>query len=530
MNLRAGISLRLALAFVTLIAGLLGLGAWCLDRMAVADREVAVLANEEWPCILRAHRALDLMNENSRISLALFLVGDRPEVERRIAQQDRNREDITRLMAQIDGSQRSAAGRGLFDAVKLARAHYVDSFTRARARLLEGRVDEGRTIAVEEVLPRLNDLRQSWAAFFAFESDLMSRTAEVSQQKYRSARRSVFAVSILVALFAAVMAAGITRSLRITFRDLERARNEAQAATRTLSLEMAARAKVELELWQAQKLESVGRLAAGVAHEINTPVQFVGDNVCFVRSAVEDLARLTERYRAVQRSVLQGAPARAAALVAQEVEESVRLGRLLDNLPRAIDASLEGLDRIAAIVRSMKEFAHPGQREMAPVDLNLAIANTLTIARNEYKYVADVHTSLGELPPVVGHGGDLCQVLLNIVVNAAHAVADQVGDSGRRGTIGVRTWAEGETVKIAISDTGGGIPEAIQGKIFEPFFTTKPVGRGTGQGLAIARSVVVDRHGGSLTFQTEAGKGTTFLIEVPVRPAARGARYAAASA
>jgi signal transduction histidine kinase len=164
----------------------------------------------------------------------------------------------------------------------------------------------------------------------------------------------------------------------------------------------------------------------------------------------------------------------------------------------------------------MKEFAHPDQKEKAPADLNQAIQSTLTIAKNEYKYVAELETELGELPAVNCLIGSVNQVVLNIVVNAAHAIGDVVKGTENRGRIRVATRVEGNCALIAISDTGGGIPDHVRERIFDPFFTTKEVGKGTGQGLAIARSVVVDQHGGSLTFETELGKGTTFFIRLPI--------------
>ena len=282
--------------------------------------------------------------------------------------------------------------------------------------------------------------------------------------------------------------------------------------------------KLEMELHQAQKLESIGRLAAGVAHEINTPVQFVSDSVHFVQDAVGELADLLDKYRTVHEEVLAGRPALEAARNAQEAEQAADLQYLLEHVPKALTRSLDGLDRVATIVRSMKEFAHPDQREMSLVDLNLAVQNTLVIARNEYKYVADVEIDLGDLPMVVCHGGDVNQAMLNIIVNAAHAIGDVVQGTGRRGRIGVRTSQEGRHAVIAISDTGGGIPRAIQNQIFDPFFTTKDVGRGTGQGLAIARTVMVEKHGGDLSFETTPGHGTTFFLRLPLEPVRRAER------
>jgi signal transduction histidine kinase len=164
----------------------------------------------------------------------------------------------------------------------------------------------------------------------------------------------------------------------------------------------------------------------------------------------------------------------------------------------------------------MKEFAHPDQKEKVSADLNRALQTTLNIARNEYKYVADVATEFGDLPPVFCHVGDLNQVFLNLIVNAAHAIGDVVRQSGRKGTIRIRTSQEGGLARIDIADTGAGIPEAIRQRVFEPFFTTKEVGKGTGQGLAIARSIVVSKHGGTLMFESEVGKGTTFTIRLPI--------------
>jgi signal transduction histidine kinase len=176
---------------------------------------------------------------------------------------------------------------------------------------------------------------------------------------------------------------------------------------------------------------------------------------------------------------------------------------------------VDGLGRIAEIVRSMKEFSHVDQREMAQVDLNRAVNSTLVIARSEYKYVADLVTEFGELPPVTCHGGQVNQVILNLVVNASHAIGDAVKGTSNKGLITVRTYLDDTHAVISIADTGAGIPEAIQKRIFEPFFTTKEVGRGTGQGLSIAHKAI-KAHGGSLHFETVIGKGTTFYVRLPL--------------
>jgi signal transduction histidine kinase len=289
--------------------------------------------------------------------------------------------------------------------------------------------------------------------------------------------------------------------------------------TRTLRgvlLDVTQTHELEMQLRQAQKLESVGRLASGVAHEINTPVQFVSDNVHFLKDAFGDLTTVLDRHRTLRAAVADGtATAEAAAEVAQ-AEEEADVAYLLEAAPPAIERSIEGLGRIAEIVRSMKEFAHPDEKEKAATDLNKALASTLTIARNEYKYVADVTTDFGELPPVVCLPGEMNQVFLNIIVNASHAIADIVGGTEGRGEIAVSTRQDGADVVVTIADTGGGIPEAARERIFDPFFTTKSVGKGTGQGLAIARSVVVDQHGGEIRFESQSGKGTKFFIRLPI--------------
>jgi PAS domain S-box-containing protein len=264
----------------------------------------------------------------------------------------------------------------------------------------------------------------------------------------------------------------------------------------------------EQRLAQGEHLESIGRLAAGVAHEINTPIQYLNDSVYFIREAMQDLLAHNTRL---------------AALVPPEARASAEDDDIEDlkaDLPPALDRVVDGLGRIAEIVRSMKEFSHVDQREMSRVDLNRAINSTLIIARSEYKYVADVETEFQDLPQVTCHGGQINQVVLNLVVNAAHAIADQVKGTSNKGLIKVKTSCENGFAVVSVSDTGGGIPEAIRKRIFEPFFTTKEVGKGTGQGLSIAHNVI-KAHGGSLDFVTEMGKGTTFHVRLPL-PAEEG--------
>ena len=271
------------------------------------------------------------------------------------------------------------------------------------------------------------------------------------------------------------------------------------------------------QLQQAQKLEAVGRLASGIAHEINTPMQYAGDSARYLARAFQ---QALEALQAFERA------ARGPAEVSMDAAVEERLREALEaadfeftrvEIPRALDRVLDGINRVSDIVRAMKEFAHPERRERTPADLNDMLQTTLTVARNEYKQVADIETEYGELPAVSCHVGELNQVFLNLLVNAAHAVGERVAGTRERGIIGIRTRLEGDQAVVEVRDTGAGIPEAARTMVFEPFFTTKPIGKGTGQGLAIARSIIVDKHGGDISFATELGRGTTFTIRIPIR-------------
>ena len=283
----------------------------------------------------------------------------------------------------------------------------------------------------------------------------------------------------------------------------------------TIAQDVTERNQLEIDLRHSQKLEAVGRLAAGIAHEINTPIQFVGDNIRFLHGAFTDFNKVLDKYRYLWERVAKGEAEQGLADVA-EAEEAADINYLVEEIPKAIGQSLDGVTRVATLVRAMKEFAHPDRKERAAADINAALLSTLTVARNELKYVAEVETEFGDLPLAVCNIGELNQVFLNLLVNAAHAIGEVVNGTGQKGVIRVRTALEEDAVVISIADTGRGIPEAIRDKVFDPFFTTKGIGRGTGQGLAIARSVVVDRHGGTLTFASEVGKGTTFFIRLPL--------------
>ncbi len=284
--------------------------------------------------------------------------------------------------------------------------------------------------------------------------------------------------------------------------------------------------RTQADFAASRQLAAIGSVAAGVAHEINTPIQFVNDSVQFLRDAGKDIFGILEKWGLVRRLATdrQTPPTelQAAIAAAGELEETLNLPDLRDNVPNALERCVDGIGRITNIVRAMKEFAYPARQEMAAVDLNRAIQSTLAIARNEYKYVANLDVDLGDLPPVMCSVSDINQVVLNLVVNAAHAIGDVVRGSNQLGTISVRTRTDGDDVVISVGDTGGGIPAAIAARVFEPFFTTKALGKGTGQGLALAAAVVRDKHGGQLSFESPDGGGTTFFVRLPVagQPAA----------
>lgn len=269
---------------------------------------------------------------------------------------------------------------------------------------------------------------------------------------------------------------------------------------------------LEADLAQAQKLESIGQLAAGIAHEINTPTQFIGNNVGFMKEVVSEVFDAVNKIKAAAEE--SSGTVSAAAIL--HMLDSVDLPYLLDEVPRAIQQSVEGIERIQRIVSAMKEFSHPAM-DKSPVDLNRAIGSTITVASNEWKYVADIKTDLDEnLPSVPVMPGSFNQVILNIIVNAAHAVAEVVQGGSTKGTISISTRQIDNWAEIRIHDTGCGIPEKIRDRIFDPFFTTKPVGKGTGQGLAIAHDVIVKKHGGAIAVESAPGAGTTFILRLPL--------------
>ena len=275
---------------------------------------------------------------------------------------------------------------------------------------------------------------------------------------------------------------------------------------------------LERQLAQAQKLESIGQLAAGIAHEINTPIQYVGDNTRFLRDAFARLGQVFKGYDGLLGALQSGADSSAGVTDLQALIKATRARDMLSEVPQSIEDSLDGIARVAEIVRAIKEFSHPGSLEKTFQDLNRAIASTTLVSRNEWKYVAELETNLDpNLPLVQCSPGEFNQVVLNLIINAAHAIGDAVaGKPGSKGKITVSTRRDGDWAEIRVQDTGTGIPEEIRGNVFNPFFTTKEVGKGTGQGLSIAHTVIVQKHRGTIAFDTEVGSGTTFVVRIPI--------------
>jgi two-component system NtrC family sensor kinase len=317
--------------------------------------------------------------------------------------------------------------------------------------------------------------------------------------------------AFLVAVDAAYAANDEARAL--LERSMELASTELLERNVRLEFELEAVKRLELELRQAEKLRAVGQLAAGVAHEINTPIQYVGDSVHFMRDGIQDLARLGQHARSAAAG--QDLGPEAVELLRATIDD-IDLEYLLDELPKAASHASEGLRRVAAIVSAMKDFGRADSREKVMADINRCVENTLLVAHNELKFVAEVELDLGELPPIPCYPGELSQVLLSLLVNAAQAIGARRASTHGRGLIQIKTERREARVMIFVTDDGCGIALEHQTRIFEPFFTTKAVGSGSGQGLAISRSIVVEKHGGAISFSSTPGEGTTFCVSLPV--------------
>lgn len=275
---------------------------------------------------------------------------------------------------------------------------------------------------------------------------------------------------------------------------------------RGTSADVTALVDAQREALQSSRLASVGQLAAGIAHEINTPIQYVGDNLRFFDTSIQGVA---EALKAVQEVVADTPEAKARV---DAILEAADVPYLMEELPAAVRQSLDGVGHVAKIVRSMKEFSHPGSTAKVMTDLNRAIDSTLIVTTNEWKHTARIEKDLDPgLPQILCLPADVNQVLLNLIVNASHALEGR----DQQGVIRISTRALADAIEIRVADNGPGVPEALRERVFDPFFTTKPVGKGTGQGLAIAMDVVVNKHGGRLSVEETEGGGATFVVRLP---------------
>ncbi|MCP4541248.1 MAG: PAS domain S-box protein [Chloroflexi bacterium] len=293
----------------------------------------------------------------------------------------------------------------------------------------------------------------------------------------------------------------------------------AQPGFLLLGEEISNRKVLEMQLAQAQKLEAIGQLAAGIAHEINTPIQYVGHNARFVQEAFASISNILDKYHCLLDAVQSGSVSEKLVIEVQNTVNQVDTAFLSREIASAARQSLEGIDRVAEIVRAMRGFSHPGVGGKALTDINDTIKGAVTVTRNEWKHIAQVEMDFDfSLPLVPCIPGEFSQVVVNVIINAVHAISDVVSkEPNTKGTISICTRQDGDWVEIRISDTGAGIPEEVQSKVFDPFFTTKDVGKGTGQGLSIAHNVIVEKHKGMITLESDVGKGTTFMIRLPIK-------------
>ncbi|MDH5720195.1 MAG: ATP-binding protein [Spirochaetia bacterium] len=276
--------------------------------------------------------------------------------------------------------------------------------------------------------------------------------------------------------------------------------------------------KLEYQKTQAQKLEAIGQLAAGIAHEINTPIQYIGDNINFLENSFYDLQKLHKKIQDLLHDLLNKKAKFKTVKDINILMKEIDFEFIEEEIPKAIKQSIEGVSQVAKIVRSMKEFSHPGSKEKKYQNINKALENTLNVSRNEWKYVADIEKIFDDsISEILCLPGELNQAFLNLILNAAQAIQEELTKTGskEKGKIIISTEKQNKDIVIKISDTGCGILEENRNKIFNPFFTTKEEGKGTGQGLAIVHNVITEKHDGSIDFESELNKGTTFIIRLP---------------
>ncbi len=268
----------------------------------------------------------------------------------------------------------------------------------------------------------------------------------------------------------------------------------------------------------AQKMEAMGQLSAGLAHEINTPIQYINDNTLFLKDTFSDMDLIIEKFLHLFQTLKTGSIDTSMVKQIETALDQLDLDYTRREIPQAIDQAIEGIDRIKKVIQTMKVFSHPGKKNHVLTDVHHCLQNAIMISKNEWKHIADVSINMEpDLPKIKCNPGEINQVFLNLIVNASHAISEKTNTQfGDKGKIEIRAHTKKNWLEISISDTGTGIPETVKPKVFDPFFTTKEPGKGTGQGLAISRSIVKDRHHGKISIETCEGKGTTFIIELPI--------------
>ena len=372
----------------------------------------------------------------------------------------------------------------------------AEDFTATRTRTLDGLVHPDDSAQTAESIKRAIEANAPWS----IEYRILHRDGEI-RWIHETGRAVVYRAGAVLYLFQDGFLRDATQSKRMEAERLE----------------------MQMQLLQTGKLEAVGQLAAGVAHEINTPIQFVGDNAVFLRNSFDDLLRFVETLRRLLREAAAGKDSTEGIAEMERLASQIDLPFLADEIPRAVNDAIEGIQRVRRIVSAMRDFSHPDSTDKTMADLNAGIENTVLICRSEWKNVAEIRLDLDpHLPKVLCHPGAINQVLVNLIVNAAHAIrAAQASEPERKGLIAIRTRAESRCVFIHVEDNGSGVPEHIRNRLFEPFFTTKEVGKGTGQGLYVARNIVLKDHGGQIEFSSKLGEGTMFTVTLPLRQTTR---------
>jgi len=293
--------------------------------------------------------------------------------------------------------------------------------------------------------------------------------------------------------------------------------NELESQRKDLLKALTQLQKTQAELLQAQKMQAIGQLAGGIAHEINTPTQYIGNNIGFIG---ETFQQLLQTVKSIQQLIEHDNSSRtgdALEEILRQTMMSADVDYIREEIPRALAECMDGVHRIAGIVGAMKDFANPSGGYMQPIDLNAIIISTVEISRNAWNSIAELEIELDPgLPVIEGLKDELGQVFLSLIVNAAHAISDRKLTAETPGKIRVVSIRASDYVEIRIEDNGCGIPASLQEKIFEPFFTTKEIGRGMGQGLAIAYHVVTGKHNGQLLMESDPGRQTTFTVRLPL--------------